>query len=487
MPKKPEGLSEVDIQSIRKKSVSGAFSYMTRTLLLYILGVGASFVLAAYLTVQEFGIYGVVTQIVGLLTFFSDIGLASALIQKKDEPSTTEYRTVFTVQQALSWFIFLITIGIAVSGVLQPKVGTAGVWVLLALGISFPLASLKTIPSVILERRLDFNRLVMPQIFEQVVYNGLLIFFAVKGYGVLAYTVAILARSGIGVVVMYFLQRWSIGFAWDRKALKEMIGTGAKFQLNDFLARIKDQLFYLLLGIFLPLKEFGYITFAKQWSQMPYQLTVQNVIAITFPTYSRLQHDKNLLKRAIEKTIFFITLAIFPMLVGMSVFLLPFLRLVPKYQKWEPAVLTFVLFTLSIGWSAISTPLTNTLNAIGQIHTTLKLMVMWTVLTWVLTPIGIALFGFQGVAIAAFVISCTSILPILAVRKITPVAVWEESWRQLVAASVMAVVGLLGFSYWGRGFAQLGTGMAVTGLTYAVVMVILGKDKLLQEWRSLRG
>ncbi len=474
------------VHELKKKTVSGAFSYMARTMVLYGIGLAASAILGAYLTIQEFGIYGFVTQIIGLLTFFSDIGLASALIQKKENPSEIEYRTVFTVQQILSWCIFLITVVLFTSKILEPKIGYAGALVLLSLGFSFPLASLKTIPSVMLERRLDFSKLVLPQIVEQLVYSGLLVFFAIKGYGVHSYTIAILSRSIIGVMVMYGLQRWQLGFSLDRTALKEMVGTGFKFQLNDFLARIKDQLFYLVLAIFLPLGEFGYISFAKQWSMMPYQLTVQNVIAITFPTYSRLQHDKNLLKKAIEKTLFFISLLIFPMLVGMSVLIVPITHLILKYHKWQPALLTFALFTLSIGWSAISTPLTNTLSAIGKINQTLKLMIMWTALTWVLTPIGVFLFGFNGVAIAAFVISFSSVLPIFYVKKIVNIQVWDQVWRQLVASGAMAAVGVGFLPLMNTHLLYAGVGAAAMAVTYGVVLIGVGQQKLFAEIHSLR-
>lgn len=483
----PQILLEVDaVDQLKQKTISGATSYMIRTLILYGIGLGASAILSAYLSVEDFGIYGLVTQIVGLLTFFSDIGLASALIQKKDEPTITEYRAVFTVQQMLSWLIFAITGAIWLSGIMEPKIGVQGVYVLLALGISFPLASLKTIPSVMLERRLDFSKLVLPQIVEQLVYNGLLIYCAMNGYGVMSYTVAILARSVVGVIAMSLIQRWPFGFSLSGTALRAMMGTGVKFQVNDLLARVKDQLFYIFLGNYLPLQQFGYITFAKQWSLMPYQLTVQNVIAITFPTYSRLQHDKQLLKRAIEKTLFFISLLIFPMLVGMTLLIIPVTHVIPKYLKWQPALLTFGLFTLSVGWSAISTPLTNTLNAIGKINRTLQLMIIWTTMTWIITPVMMYFFGFNGVASAAMVISFSSVVPILYVREYVKIDVWDQVWRQLVAAAVMALAGVLALDFMKTGLFQIAVGGAVMSAVYGLVLIGIGRAKLELELRSLR-
>jgi O-antigen/teichoic acid export membrane protein len=480
-----ETAEALEMQSFKKKSVSGAISYTLRSLVLYGIGLVTSLILSAYLSVVDFAVFGLVTQIIGLLQFFSDVGLGPALIQKKEEPTIAEYRLVFTVQQMLSWFIFLIVFGLALSGVLTPKIGSAGVMVLLSLGLAFPLSSLKVIPAIMLERKLDFSKLVIPNIAEQLVYNVLLVWLVLGGYGIKAYAVAILARSLVGVAAMYWIQRWPAGWHWDRAILRKIIGTGVVFQASDLLARIKDQLFYLVLGFWLPAEHFGYITWSKNWSQVPYMLTVQNVIAITFPAYSRLQHDPRLLAKAINKTMFFISLAIFPLLVGMTVFIWPLTQLVSKYQKWEPAVLTFALFTMSIGWAAISTPLTNTLSAVGRVNTTFKLMVLWTILTWILTPLCIKFFGFNGVAVAAALISVTSVIPVILVQKFAPIRVWDHIWRQLFAAAVMAAAGLIGLSQWQRSFSYLFLGMLIVGSVYFLALLPFHR-RIRAEWQSLR-
>jgi teichuronic acid exporter len=296
-----------------------------------------------------------------------------------------------------------------------------------------------------------------------------------------------LARSIVGVGVMSWLQPWAIGLKLDKSALKVLLSYGAKFQINDFLARIKDQLFYLVLGWYMPLKHFGYVQWAKNWSMYPYNLTVQNVMAITFPTFSRLQGHPRALSRAIEKSLFFITLFIFPMVVGMSLFVIPFISLVPKYEKWMPAAISLIFFSLSIAWSAISTPLTNTLNAIGQINTTLKLMVLWTVLTWVLTPLAMYFFGYNGIAIAALVIATTSFLPVYYVKNIVPINFLDQIWRQTVAVLVMAVVGVAGFHYWSVSISMFIVGIAITGISYFVAFLGLGWPKLRDELVSLRS
>lgn len=478
--------SNIDVADIKQKALVGALSYFLRTLFLQGIGFLSTLILSKYFSPVDFGIYGIVIQIIGILIFFSDVGLAATLIQKKQKPSLKDFRTAFTVQFVLSIIIVFLTIFLGQLPIISEKLGKSGLLVLYALGLSFPLATLKTIPSVILERKLDFSRVVVPQIFEQIVFHGILIVLAMKGFGVGAYAYAVLFRSIVGVIVMWYLQPWPIGLYFNKQIFKDQLNFGAKFQINDFLARVKDQLFYLVLGLFLPTAQFGYIQWAKNWSMYPYNLTVQNVMAITFPSFSRLQDHPLVLARAIEKSLFFITLVIFPILVVMSVFIIPLLRIVPDYEKWMPAALSLIFFSLSIAWSAISTPLTNTLNALGKINLTLKLMLLWTSLTWMITPVAVILFGFNGVAISALLISFTSYLSVWYVQQLIPFDFTGSVWRQSIAGLTMATVGMAGFSLWQNNYSTLLLGMLVSCLVYAGTLLLLGKQKIIDELSSFK-
>jgi O-antigen/teichoic acid export membrane protein len=482
-----EVLAETDLKQIKKKSLTGVISFFIRTILLQAIGLVSALILSVFLGPEDFGIYGIVTQIIALLIFFSDIGLAASLIQKKGEPTQEDYRTAFTIQQLLSWLICFLVLLIIYLGVFEQKIGQEGNWVLLALAISFPLATLKTIPSIILTRKLDFNKLILPQIFEQLFFHIILIVLAWRGFGVLSYAYASIARSIVGVLVMQLIQPWISYLAIHKRSLKSLLNFGVKFQLNDFLARIKDQLYFLVLGAYLPLDQFGYLQWSKNWSMYPYNLTVSNVMSITFPTFSRLQAHPEVLKKAIEKSIYFISLAIFPVLIGMSLFIQPLVMVFERYAKWQPAVPSFIFFTLSVLWAAISTPLLNALNAIGKINQTLKLMLFWTILTWVLTPILLWFFGFNGVALAALLISFTSILSIVLIKKYVAVNIWVNVNSQLVASLIMILVGVLGMPIWTQSLAKLFLGLILSALTYLVSFYLLSGKRLIREIKNIRS
>ena len=158
----------------------------------------------------------------------------------------------------------------------------------------------------------------------------------------------------------------------------------------------------------------------------------------------------------------------------------------PRYHQWQPALLSLAFFCFEIAMSAISTPLTNTLNAIGKIDLTLKLMMMWTALTWTITPIMIYFFGFSGVAIGSAVIGLSSFITVALVKKHVSIEFIEQIWRQVVASIVMGVVLALNLQLWSRSFIWLGVGVLVGAVVYGTTFLLIGYKKFAFELRSLR-
>lgn len=474
------------VDEVKRRSVRGVFSYIFRTGFLYGISILATGLLGVYLSPSDFGIYFIVTSMIGLFTFMSDVGLAATLVQKKEEPTIQELRTTFTVQQFLAVVIVLLIVALTPVWRRHTNLTGDGLLLLYALSFSFILASLKTIPSILLERKLHFDKLVIPQIAETLVFYGLAVYLAKLGMGVRSYTIAVLARSIIGVVIIYFIQGWNIGFYWSKDTFKKLLGFGAKFQLNDLLARIKDDLFIVVLAKFLSPQDMGLVGWAKKWSMFPYQLSVNSVVAVTFPTYSRLQHDKILLGKAVDKSIYFISLLIFPILAGMVALAYPLTNVIPQYQKWQPAIASLVFFVINVAWSAVSTPLTNTLNAIGEISKTLKLMIFWTASTWIITPICVYFFKVTGVSIASAIIGFSSLITVILVKRMLTIHFVEHIWRQLLSALLMFFVLYAFKDYWGTSLLRLLLGVLTGAIVYSLFILIFGYNKLLYEVRSLR-
>ena len=77
-------MEELDLASVKKRSVRGVVALTSRTFLLQTVNFVSMFLLTIFLAPEVFGIFFVITAVVNFLNYFSDIGLAAALIQKKE-------------------------------------------------------------------------------------------------------------------------------------------------------------------------------------------------------------------------------------------------------------------------------------------------------------------------------------------------------------------------------------------------------------------
>lgn len=477
-------MDDSQLHTIATKSVHGILALTSRTFLIQILGIVASFILTIYLDPESFGIFFVVSSIIVFFNYFSDIGLAASLIQKKDTPTLNEYRNVFTTQQILVLTLIIPSIIIAPQIAQFYTLDKEGLYLLYAFLASFLLSSLKTIPTVMLERSLSFEKLIIPQILENLVYNVALIFFVISGFGVNSFTIAVLLRGVVGLVATYFVQPWKIGFAFSYPTVRSLMRFGIPFQMNSILALLKDDLLAIFIAKILPLSTVGYIGFAQKWAFLPLRLVMDNVIKVTFPSYSRLQDDKLALARLVEKSLFLISLFIFPITIGVIMLAPHFVEYFPGYQKWQPALLALGFYSLNAVVASVSVPLTNFLNSIGKIKITLYFMIFLTISTWVLTIILVGFYGYNGVALASFLVAASGLGIVYFVKKYIRFSFVRQVYRQLIASIGMALsIFFLQSSITSLGYIFV-IGSIALGV-YCVAMILMAKDELVQNSRFI--
>lgn len=432
--------NELSLEAIKKKAVRGVALLTGRTFILQAITLVATFFLTVFLDPEQFGVFFLVSAVINFFAYFSDVGLAAALIQKKDRLSEAELRTTFTLQQflviSLIILIFLITPLIKSHYDLSQE----AIYLLWALAVSLLLSSLKTIPSVLLERKLDFNKLILPQIVETVLYYSVAVYLAWYGFGIASFTVAVVVRSFAGLIVIYWLQPWKPGLAFAKDSLKGLLKYGVPYQANTFLAIIKDDGMTILLGGILGPAAIGLLGWAQKWGLSALRFVMDPVIKVTFPAFSRMQHEKEELSKAVSKSIFMICLFVFPMLVGLVLSAPLITEVIPKYEKWQPALLALSLISINAAWAAITTPLTNMLNAIGKVAITFRLMIMWTVLTWIFVPILSVYYGVNGAAAGFALVGSSSIIAIFIVAKYIKINFGQNVLKILLAAFLMGVV-----------------------------------------------
>src|SRR3989338_2933157 len=224
-----------DNATIKSRSIISILSLFFQSGYSAILGLLANLFLTILLSPAIFGVYITVLSLISLLNYFSDIGLAASLIQRK-EIDDDDIKTAFTIQQCL--VISAVSVGLIMTNFIVnfynlPRQGVYLYWSLLA---GFFLSSLKTIPSVFLERKIQYQKIVFVQIIENTVFYLTVISLAFLGFDLLSFAWGVLVRSIVGLITIYSISFWMPRVGIKKTSLKHLVSFGLPFQSISFLA-----------------------------------------------------------------------------------------------------------------------------------------------------------------------------------------------------------------------------------------------------------
>ncbi len=470
-------------QTLKKNTIFSLFSLFFQSGYSAVLGLIANFILTVVLPPATFGIYILTLSIMSFFNYFSDIGLAASLVQKK-EITDEDVQTTFTIQQIL--VITLIIIGYLLTDFIRgfyklPPDAISLYWALLA---GFFISSLKTIPSIFLERKMQFQKIVLVQIVENTTFYITVSVLALSGFGLYSFVYSVLIRALVGLFLMYYISFWLPRIRISRSSLRNLLSFGIPFQAHSILALIKDDLLIVYLGSIIGLDALGYIGWAKRWAEAPIRIIMDNVNRILFPVFSRIQNEKEHIGKLLEKILYYQTLLLAPIYAGMILLMHYVVALVPKYSKWEPAIPLFYLFCISAFLASYSTPFINLFNALKKVGLSLKFMIYWTVMTWLLVPILSKSYGMYGLPVTLVFLSLTCIVVIIISKRIIPFNFFPSIYSSIIAAIGMSVV-VFGIQTFGVSIPVFIASALIGTATYGGILFGIFKRNIIQDIRSI--
>jgi len=476
-------MEQIDIEEIKQKTTSSVLFLSLRNIGIQAVSVLGFFILTLLLGTGEVGLFAIVAESVGILGYFSDIGLAAALIQKKDKVEKSDLQTTFFIQQILV-IICLVVISIVFHNISVTKsYGSKEFWIFVSLCFSFFAASLKTIPSVLLERKLNFKIISSVDIVENISFYLIAVIFAALGFGAYSYVFATFGRSLLGLIIIYIYSPWPIGLKFSSSAAKNLFKYGIPFQLNSFIAVAKDRLSNLLVAGILGRESFGILSWAQKGPRIPLSF-MDAIMRITFPTFSRLQNHHDLLKKSLQKSIYLIALFVFPVSAGIALIAPDIINIIPKYTKWLPAIIPLYFYSINVAFASITTPLTNAFNAIGKITLTTKFMIMWTALTWILFPLLTIKYGFVGTSVATLLVGISSIFVWITAKRIFDINILKIVFHPFIDTIFMITAILffqnLHFNIWIDLVGQIIIGI----FAYSLCVLIFSRMEITWFWQQ---
>lgn len=456
-----------------------------RTGLVRLIGIGGTAVLARILLPQDFGIFAIVTFLIGVLGPLSDFGLGAALVQQPDRPSDREFATVFTIQLLISVTLTAIVWVIApLATVVFPTLPIDSEWMIRVTALVLPLVALRSAPGAMMARVLRFGPLALIEVVQQLVYYSVAIVLALFGAGAWSFILALIAHLTVAAVLVNIAWGGRLRIGIDRGAVRRVVSFGAAFQVTNLLLGIRDAVVPVFGGLAGGLSAIGYLQFGLRLGGLAG--SIDDVVGrVAFPAFSRLQAEKERLRRAVTATVEMTGLLV-ALLLGWAISVAPTLIPFLFSERWVPMVPVFQL--VAVGTLAfVPAGLVRGLAfASGNGRAVLTASIATVSLLVVLFPTLLIAFGVAGGGLAIAIYAMTQLSAfVFATRKVV-----RFPWRRLLTIYGLAALAALGSALI-NDFLAAPLGLIVSGVAYVAVfglLLLLFERPLLDRgWRVMRG
>ncbi len=427
--------------------------------------------LARLLPVEAFGMLAIATLVVNFGTRVSEVGTAQALIQRASL-NDLHVRIGFTLSMFFGAFV---TLAIWLGAPFAASAFHAGAVtpVLRLIGFVFVLGSVGNTAEALLQRRMDYRRLLSVELISYAVgYAGVGIGLALMGWGIWALAWATLVQATLRSVLLVGAaphpMRPSLAGAEARQLLNFGIGTTLA-RLASFAAQNAD---YFVVARWLGTTALGWYSRAYQLMCLPiYQFSsILNVVL--FPAYSSIQTDAERLRRGYLGSLCLSALVVFPALTMLGIFA-PEVMSGVFGRQWAPAAVPLqILCVAGAGYCTYNLG-DSLVRARGAVYRKFLYQSIYAV-----AVAGAALVGSRWniTGVAAGVVTATVVVYVLMADlslRLTA-ARWRQFWLAqspgvAVSAAVLGVGLPVAMALRDRGLDPIAV-LAIGGMTCVVVM-----------------
>lgn len=348
------------------------------------------------LSVEDYGLYSLAMVFVSLLMWVNELGIGSALVQKKNI-------TLYDYQ--LGFGIVLITnIVFSLSLVLlapliaayfeEPKLTL----ILQATSIGFMSNAFIVIPESYLTRRMDFKNKSIVELISNFGGGVITLVFAYIGLGVWAMVCGFVSIWAIRAIGLNFITPIHVWPKFSLKHGKHIISFGGLVTLDHLVWYAYSRADAFIIGKRLGTEVLGIYSVALHIASMPMQKINGLLNEIAFPAFSSIQSDGEKITTYLLKAIRLISFFAFPVFVGIASVAPVFVDLVLG-SKWEEAAYPLAVLCMVMPLRMIANIYSSTLRGIGKAG----VGVMLTTLTGLIVVTGFLVgtqWGMKGVCVS---------------------------------------------------------------------------------------
>lgn len=280
---------------IKNKTINSAWWSVVENILKYGISFIVGVVLARLLSPTEYGLIGIISIFIAIFNSFVDCGFSTALI-RNNKAGDLEYSTAFFANLLISIFLF------AILELCAPLIASFFDNELLCpitriMGIIIIVNAFSLIQKTKLTQRLDFKTQTKVTIISSITSGILGIAMAYKGFGVWSLVAQQICNQTLTTVLLWVFNKWVPKIIFSKIVFFDMFSFGWKLLVIGFINTLWNEIYLIVIGKCYKPATLGQFTRAKQFSEIFSSNLVAVVQRVSLPSLSKVQENKEVLRR----------------------------------------------------------------------------------------------------------------------------------------------------------------------------------------------
>lgn len=304
----------------------------------------ATIYIARVLLPEDYGLMGMAVLITGYAEIFAEMGLGSAIIQRK-EVTDKELSTLFVFSVVLGVLLAVLCVPIAHLTAFMmndPRL----IPITSSVAFIFLLSSIRIVPFNLLRKEVKFKQLGIVEIYSTIISVVLMVIMAKSGYGVWTLVWGRIIKTGTHTAFTFLSCQWWPKFHFAFKELKGYLSFGSVVMFGSTVFYIYSSIAIFFAGRAWPASMVGLYDFGKELATIPSSKILPLVREVSFPVFARLKDDSmSEFNRFFTRVTKIMAFVFFPVYIA-GALLAHELVLVMLDKKWENVTGVFIYFCI---------------------------------------------------------------------------------------------------------------------------------------------
>ena len=322
--------------TLKTKVLEGTFWVSTVSVINQMLTFVSSIALARLLVPDDFGAVAIAMLVINGLKILYDLGLAQALIYHKDEQNNMA-PTVFFLIVLTASALYLVVVFATPAIAHFYRMGILG-QILPIMALAMPISALGRVPGIMLEKKLGFRKLALPETASFLCYATVSVALAYLGYGVWSIVWGRVLQSTVSTILLFRGSKWRPKMVFVIPEAARALKYGKDLLATSIMVFFFNYYDNAVIGKAVGQYDLGLYSAAYNLASLPATFLMVQLNRVLFPSLTQLRHTNEPAMRNLylEATRFAALLAL-PSALGLYV-LAPNIVIGLYTEKWAGAI-----------------------------------------------------------------------------------------------------------------------------------------------------